>query len=171
MTTNGHRRGVTAPPSAVIRWYSTLPRRHRDGVQFPPTEQSACRYNDTGAYHTDTPHCRRTWPTLLIAAFLLALAGPTPGDAQPYSGGRYNDDRRDDDDRFGDERGHRRGGHDATVRCESNGNYRHCRADTRDGVQLSRQLSKSACRYNDTWGYDRRGIWVDRGCRAEFTLN
>jgi hypothetical protein len=121
-------------------------------------------------HRTDTPHCRRAWPTLLIAAFLLALAGPTPGDAQPYSGGRYNDDRRDDDDRYDDEQNHRRGGHGATVRCESDGNYRHCRADTRDGVQLSRQLSKSACRYNDTWGYDRRGIWVDRGCRGDFQL-
>ncbi|MCB1826524.1 MAG: DUF3011 domain-containing protein [Candidatus Competibacteraceae bacterium] len=109
--------------------------------------------------------CRRAWPTLLVAIFLLALASPTPGDAQPYSGGRYNDG-----DRYGGERGHRRGGHGATVRCESDGNYRHCRADTRDGVQLYRQLSKSACRYNDTWGYDRRGVWVDRGCRGDFQL-
>ncbi len=59
---------------------------------------------------------------------------------------------------------------EALLRCASDGNYRHCRADTGDGVRLYRQLSNSACRYNDTWGYDRRGVWVDRGCRGEFQL-
>lgn len=46
--------------------------------------------------------------------------------------------------------------------------YRHCRADTEGGVQLYRQFSKNACRYQKTWGYDQRGVWVDGGCRAEF---
>ena len=99
---------------------------------------------------------------------LLALAGPTPGDAQPYSGGRYNDDRRDDD-RFDDEQNHRR----VVTAPPSAVNpmvITDTAAPTPDGVQLSRQLSKSACRYNDTWGYDRRGIWVDRGCRGDFQL-
>ncbi|MEP6633742.1 MAG: DUF3011 domain-containing protein [Luteimonas sp.] len=35
--------------------------------------------------------------------------------------------------------------------------------------QLSRQLSKSSCVSGSTWGYDGRGLWVDRGCRAEFS--
>ena len=46
-----------------------------------------------------------------------------------------------------------------------------CPAETRGGVRLARQLSSAACREGDTWGYDRRGIWVDRGCRAEFELS
>ena len=54
------------------------------------------------------------------------------------------------------------------VRCESDGDYQHCRADTRNGARLYRQLSRARCQYNDTWGYDRRGIWVEQGCRAEF---
>jgi len=33
---------------------------------------------------------------------------------------------------------------------------------------LARQISGSRCEQNSTWGYDSRGIWVDRGCRAEF---
>jgi hypothetical protein len=37
-------------------------------------------------------------------------------------------------------------------------------------VQLVRQISGSPCRQDETWGYDRRGIWVDRGCRAEFVI-
>jgi hypothetical protein len=26
------------------------------------------------------------------------------------------------------------------------------------------------CRLGDTWGYDRNGIWVDRGCAADFRV-
>lgn len=56
-----------------------------------------------------------------------------------------------------------------TIRCESNGgNYKVCSVDTRGGVRLSRQLSSQGCWQNDTWGYDRNRIWVNRGCRAEF---
>lgn len=59
--------------------------------------------------------------------------------------------------------------HADTIRCESNGgNYKVCSVDTRGGVRLSRQLSSQGCWQNDTWGYDRNRIWVDRGCRAEF---
>lgn len=54
-------------------------------------------------------------------------------------------------------------------RCESNdGRMRECAANTRAGVQLVRQLSRSACIEGRTWGYGRNGIWVSDGCRAEF---
>lgn len=56
-----------------------------------------------------------------------------------------------------------------TITCSSDdGGRRYCDADTRGGVQLLRQISGSPCELNRTWGYDARGIWVDRGCRAEF---
>ena len=55
------------------------------------------------------------------------------------------------------------------VRCSSDDGRRHyCDIDTSRGVRLSRQISGSACIQGSTWGYDRRGVWVDRGCRAEF---
>ena len=61
------------------------------------------------------------------------------------------------------------GGPTAAVTCSSDDGERHyCAADTRGGVQLLRQISGSPCEMNRTWGYDARGIWVDRGCRAEF---
>ncbi|MGH9751522.1 MAG: DUF3011 domain-containing protein, partial [Blastocatellia bacterium] len=44
----------------------------------------------------------------------------------------------------------------------------YCAVDTRGGVRLARKRSDSPCIAGRTWGYDRRGIWVDRGCRAEF---
>jgi len=59
-----------------------------------------------------------------------------------------------------------------TVRCESLDNgYKRCPADTRGEVQLLEQLSDTTCREGENWGYDRRGIWVDQGCRGEFVVS
>lgn len=53
--------------------------------------------------------------------------------------------------------------------CSSNdGRRRFCPADTRGGVQLVNQRSGSPCIQGRTWGFDGRGVWVDRGCRADF---
>ena len=58
------------------------------------------------------------------------------------------------------------------VTCASDDGRRHyCAVDTRGGVQLLRQRSGSPCVQGQTWGYDRRGVWVDRGCRADFSLS
>lgn len=58
-----------------------------------------------------------------------------------------------------------------TITCSSDDRGRHsCDADTRGGVQLTRQISGSPCTFGSTWGFDGRGIWVDRGCRAEFQV-
>ena len=58
-----------------------------------------------------------------------------------------------------------------TITCKSHkGRYNYCRVDTRGGVKLSRQISDSSCRQGRTWGYDKEGIWVDRGCSGEFTI-
>src|SRR5688500_9553273 len=55
------------------------------------------------------------------------------------------------------------------ITCESiDGRRAHCPADTSGGVQLVQRLSSSDCESNRDWGYDRNGIWVDNGCRAEF---
>lgn len=59
-----------------------------------------------------------------------------------------------------------------TISCSSDdGHRKYCPADTRGGVQLSRQRSQSACQQGYSWGFDRGGVWVDRGCRADFTIN
>lgn len=55
------------------------------------------------------------------------------------------------------------------IRCESNeGRSNHCPANTRRGVVLVRQLSRSPCIREQNWGWNERGIWVTGGCRAEF---
>jgi hypothetical protein len=45
-----------------------------------------------------------------------------------------------------------------------------CRANTSNGVQMVRQRSGSPCTQGYSWGYDSGGIWVDHGCRADFSL-
>jgi hypothetical protein len=37
-------------------------------------------------------------------------------------------------------------------------------------VRLLKQNSETPCRQSESWGYDDRGIWVDRGCRADFQV-
>ena len=78
-------------------------------------------------------------------------------------------DRHDDDnyDNYSNSYYDRR----SVVKCESDSarhHYCHVRNRTLHHAELKRQLSKSSCRYNRTWGYDRSGIWVSEGCRAEF---
>ena len=63
------------------------------------------------------------------------------------------------------------GGGSYGIYCSSdNGRRNFCPTDTSGGVSLARQRSDSPCLYGSTWGYDRRGVWVDRGCRADFRI-
>lgn len=94
--------------------------------------------------------------------------------------GQYQGDRNQDDRNgsWGDRRGDgdrrrygNRDGNSFTVTCSSeNGRRQYCEADVRNSVRLVRQFSRAACRQNETWGYDSRGIWVDRGCGADFAV-
>lgn len=86
-------------------------------------------------------------------------------------GGHARDDRQDEGTDRNDERnGEARRG-SRHLLCDAQGSgYRLCQADTRGGVRLARQVSKSPCHFNDSWGYERGGVWVNHGCRAEFEL-
>jgi Protein of unknown function (DUF3011) len=78
------------------------------------------------------------------------------------SNGRYNGPDRRPDNRYGGGR---------MITCSSDDGGRHyCNADTRGGVRMVNQRSGSACVQGRSWGYDRRGIWVDHGCRADFEV-
>jgi hypothetical protein len=57
------------------------------------------------------------------------------------------------------------------VRCESiNSRTNFCRADTRGGVQVYRQLSRQDCIRGRNWRATTDGIIVDDGCRADFAI-
>jgi hypothetical protein len=105
-----------------------------------------------------------------LAAATLMFAGCStygfPGSGFPSSSsqsgqyGQYG--------RYGNDRQYRDGG---VVRCESNDERtRTCAANTRGGVRLIRRLSDAQCIEGSSWGHDNRGIWVSRGCRADFQL-
>ncbi len=94
---------------------------------------------------------RRIFASLMLGT--ATLLGTATASAAP----QYGNDYPGYDDR------------DQVVRCESKDNrYRECYMDTRGGVEVIRQLSKTRCEEGYTWGRGRNGIWVDRGCRAEF---
>ena len=58
------------------------------------------------------------------------------------------------------------------VICESKGELRReCGVSVTRRVTLVEQLSHAACREGDSWGWDRNGIWVDKGCRGEFSAD
>lgn len=62
---------------------------------------------------------------------------------------------------------------DSRIVCESrNYQYTYCRADLRGArvVMVNERSRGRLCREGYGWGTDRRGIWVDRGCRAEFEI-
>lgn len=60
---------------------------------------------------------------------------------------------------------------DETIRCESRGfRYNYCRIDTDNRVSLVRTHGFASCREGSSWGYDRSGVWVDRGCSGEFRV-
>lgn len=57
------------------------------------------------------------------------------------------------------------------VTCESiDQRDQYCPVNVRGYVRLTRQRSRAGCWEGETWGWDRRGIWVTRGCRAEFEV-
>ncbi len=58
------------------------------------------------------------------------------------------------------------------VVCESRSELRReCGVTVERRVTLVRQLSNATCEEGRSWGWDRNGIWVDKGCRAEFSAD
>ena len=93
---------------------------------------------------------------ILLAVLAAAMAGPVSA--------QTGDDR--------NENNRPRKNRTITVVCESRDGRRHrCAADTLGQITLGRQLTRNnRCVEGRTWGYDSKGIWVDRGCRAEFLI-
>lgn len=60
------------------------------------------------------------------------------------------------------------------VTCQSaRERYAHCAPASGKIVtsaRLVRQLSRTGCHRGHNWGFDARGVWVNRGCRASFDL-
>jgi hypothetical protein len=98
--------------------------------------------------HLERGKMTHTSKLLLIAASVfVALTAPSSAPAQPgYGGG-------------------------PRITCSSNDGRRNwCDIGRARDAQLVRQISGSACIRDNTWGVDRRGLWVDKGCRAEFVI-
>ena len=62
---------------------------------------------------------------------------------------------------------------DIRFSCQSRDRrYNFCSVDTGRGseVRIERQTSETACIQGRTWGWNRAGVWVDRGCSAVFVV-
>ena len=124
---------------------------------------SPCIQGDTWGYDR-----RGIWVDRGCRADFLVRAdvfqgGGGPG-VPPYPGDNRPPDTRPPDNGWS-------GPSNGVIRCESNDMGRNfCRVAIRRGVRLIKQRSGSPCREGETWGYDRGGIWVDRGCRADFAV-
>src|SRR5215475_4809322 len=58
-----------------------------------------------------------------------------------------------------------------TFKCEANNeNRKYCGSYRPGEVRLQQQISGSPCIEGQTWGVDRQGLWVERGCRAIFVV-
>jgi len=58
-----------------------------------------------------------------------------------------------------------------SLTCASDdGKWHLCPVPTQYGVRMTNQRSGSPCIQGQTWGYNNQGVWVDRGCRADFWL-
>ena len=57
------------------------------------------------------------------------------------------------------------------ISCESREyRYNRCEAYTDGYARLVSQQSQAPCIRGQTWGYDDRGLWVDKGCAGEFEV-
>ncbi len=60
---------------------------------------------------------------------------------------------------------------DKTITCESDGGYTFCRIDTFGKAILVKEISSGLRVGGTTWAYDRQGVWVDKGCKGEFSVS
>jgi len=59
----------------------------------------------------------------------------------------------------------------SNISCESREyRYNRCETDTDGYARLVSQQSQAPCIRGQTWGYDDRGLWVDKGCAGEFEV-
>ncbi|MBB3227571.1 hypothetical protein FHW69_002194 [Luteibacter sp. Sphag1AF] len=94
--------------------------------------------------------------------------GPGPG-RPPYGGGGYPGNGGGPG--WGD--GYGRPNRETVIECNSSRNrFTRCDIDIgRGGARLIRRTSDSRCDEGQSWGWDRRGIWVNDGCRAQFGVD
>lgn len=80
--------------------------------------------------------------------------------------GGWSNNGRDNDGRVGNYG-------NQSIYCASDDGRRHtCPIDTNGAtVRLTNQRSGSNCVQGRTWGFNQAGIWVDRGCRADFEVS
>ncbi len=129
-------------------------------AEFVVGQRSQSRGTSSGASHSDGKSGDKAGAIIggLLAAGVIAAIASKADDSHDHGSGGSSRSSWSSDGRL--------------VTCESyGGRYQYCSAGWSQHVELHRQLSRDACNYNRTWGYDRNGIWVSGNCRAEFMID
>ena len=102
----------------------------------------------------------------VVALSWIAMLGVAPGIAQTATDASLRDDHL-----ALVSTGQQYNGGQTSVTCSSNdGNRKYCGKYNPNQVSLAKQISGSPCIQGKSWGVDGNGLWVDRGCRATFTI-
>ncbi len=123
-------------------------------LDFQQQSRADCRRGDTFGFDG-----RGIWVTRGCRAQFLFVEDR--GRGREWRDSRGDDDRRDD---------HWQRGATSLVCASQDGRRSWCPLPRGGEVQLRRQLSRASCVRGQSWDASRDGLWVDRGCRAEFEV-
>lgn len=135
--------------------------------------QNGSRYNNN--YDNASNNGKAVAATAAIVLGAAAIAAATRhNDHGSYNNQNYgyNNYNNYNNSYNGSNYGYYGGYSDRSVTCESeNGDRKRCPAGIgRAHVEVSRQLSRTNCRFGNNWNYDKNGIYVWDGCRAVFSV-
>ncbi len=126
------------------------------------------------------------WVDRGCRGLFVEARGGRPGRGDSHGGGDWQPGRGDshDGDGWQPGRGDSHGGggwqpgadwnRQIRLQCDSNDNrYQMCQVDVgrRGRVRLANQVSDKRCTEGYSWGWNRAGVWVDRGCRGQFVID
>lgn len=136
--------------------------------------QNGSQYNNNyGNASNNGKAIAATAAVILGAAAIAAAANHNDHGSYNNSNYGYNNYNNNYNNSYnGSNNGYYGGYSNRSVTCESERSDRkRCPASIgRAHVEVSRQLSKTNCRFGNNWNYDKNGIYVWDGCRAVFSV-
>jgi hypothetical protein len=145
--------------------------RFNSDAQTEARSNAAVRVSGTGVFSANNGSRNDTsrWREFSYEAIVLNRSR-NRGNNSSVSGVRY--DWRGGWSSSNDNNNSRGNYRSQNIYCASDdGRRRTCPINTGSGnVRLVNQRSGTACVQGRTWGFNRTGIWVDRGCRADFEV-
>ena len=131
------------------------------------------RVNDSRSNNSRDNNVRNNYARTRDFSYEAIINNRYRNNTNNVSGIRYDFQDSDSDNRRYNDWGADRGDRAQSIYCASDDGRRNiCLVNTNGAtVRLVNQKSGSSCVQGRTWGYNNEGIWVDRGCRADFEVS